>query len=182
VTATGQQDPTGTFRDAMAELPAGVTVVTAWTRSGDPAGATVSAASSLSLRPPLFLVCLANTSDTQRAIADTGAFLVHVLGDGQQDVAGYFATKLEEKFSLVSWRRGLADLPQLAGCPVLLACDVAGLVPAGDHVIIIGAIRDIETGRTSDPLVYHRRRLRPVSTSADQLHSGGMTEKARSGS
>jgi flavin reductase (DIM6/NTAB) family NADH-FMN oxidoreductase RutF len=159
VTATGQQDPAEIFRDAMAELPAGVTVVTTWTRSGTPAGATVSAASSLSLQPPLFLVCLASTSDTQRAIADTGSFLVHVLGDGQQEVAQCFATKLREKFDLVSWRRGLAGLPQIAGSPVLVACDVAGLTPAGDHVIIIGAIRDIEVDRTSDPLVYHRRRL-----------------------
>jgi len=164
VTATGQQDLAGIFRDAMAELPAGVTVVTTWSRSGDPAGATVSAASSLSLQPPLFLVCLADTSDTQRAIADTGSFLVHVLGDGQQEVAQCFATKLREKFSLVSWRRGLADLPQIAGCPVLLACDAAELIPAGDHVIIIGAIRDIEVDRTSDPLVYHRRQLLPVTT------------------
>jgi flavin reductase (DIM6/NTAB) family NADH-FMN oxidoreductase RutF len=164
VTATEQQDLAGIFRDAMAELPAGVTVVTAWTRSGDPAGATVSAASSLSLEPPLFLVCLANTSDTQRAIADTGTFLVHVLGDGQQEVAQYFATKLAEKFSQVSWRRGLADLPQIAGCPVLIACDVADLIPAGDHVIVIGAIRDIEIDRTGDPLVYHRRRLLPATT------------------
>jgi flavin reductase (DIM6/NTAB) family NADH-FMN oxidoreductase RutF len=164
VTATGQEDLAEIFRDAMAELPAGVTVVTTWTQSGAPAGATVSAASSLSLQPPLFLVCLASTSDTQRAIASTGSFLVHVLGDGQQEVAQYFATKLREKFDHVSWHRGLAGLPQIAGCPVLVACDVAGLIPAGDHVIIIGSIRDIEVGRTGHPLVYHRRRLLPVTT------------------
>ena len=75
------------FLDAMAELPAGVTVVTTAGPGGAPLGATVSAVSSLSLEPALVVVCLACSSETCRALEPASPFLVHVLREGQEEVA-----------------------------------------------------------------------------------------------
>lgn len=143
----------------MAELPAGVTMVTAWDRGGRPAGATVSAVSSLSLDPPLLLVCLATTSETLAALRATRSFLVHVLAEGQEELAARYATKSPAKFDGVMWAPGALGLPRLAGCTVLVACRVSRLVSGGDHVIVLGEIRELEIARGVHPLVYHRRRM-----------------------
>ena len=88
----------------MAELPAAVTVVTARDASGAPMGATVSAVSSLSLDPPLLLVCLATASDTCQALEAGSPFLVHLLRDGQEETALRFAARAT-KFAGAGWRR-----------------------------------------------------------------------------
>jgi flavin reductase (DIM6/NTAB) family NADH-FMN oxidoreductase RutF len=147
------------FLDAMAELPAGVTVVTAAGAGGAPLGATVSAVSSLSLEPALVVVCLARSSETCRALEPSSPFLVHVLRDGQEDVARALAGKGPDKFAAVAWTASAEGPPELPGCAVTLACSVDALVPGGDHVIVVGAVGRVERGEGT-PLVYHRRRMR----------------------
>jgi flavin reductase (DIM6/NTAB) family NADH-FMN oxidoreductase RutF len=143
----------------MAELPACLTVITSRRPDGTPVGATMSAVTSLSLEPAMLLACFASTSETLRAIEDGQPFLVHILGDGQQALARRFARKGPEKFDAASWRPGPAGLPQLAGCALVIACRTESLVPAGDHVIVTGAIEEIVVSDTVDALVYHRRRM-----------------------
>jgi flavin reductase (DIM6/NTAB) family NADH-FMN oxidoreductase RutF len=160
------------FKAAMAELPAGVTVITAWDPEGRPVGATVSAVTSLSLEPPMLLVCLATTSDTLGVLRPGSAFAVHVLRDGQQDVAACLAGKGADKFSRVSWSTGPHGLPHLEGSAVVAACEVSSLVPGGDHVVVLADIRRVDVREGSSPLVYHRRRMLSVDSLADRPTTG----------
>jgi flavin reductase (DIM6/NTAB) family NADH-FMN oxidoreductase RutF len=164
---TGKSSPDGVvaetaFRAAMADLPAAVSIVTTTAADGEPHGATVSAVSSLSLRPALILVCLDQQSDTLAALAEGRHFLVHITADGQQDLITRFAGKGTDKFGGDHWAIGLSGQPQLPGASQVLDCVVADLLPGGDHTIVVGRVTAIEHDESSTPIVYHRRRLMPT--------------------
>lgn len=147
------------FHDAMATLPAGVAVVTAWAGPDDPRGATVSAVCSLSAEPPLLLVCLAHTSDTCQAIQVGDPFLVNILAEGQADVARRFAIKDPTKFDDVGWSAGLMGLPQLDGVQTAVACETTERLPGGDHAIFVGRVCATEIWDEGTPLVHWRRQF-----------------------
>jgi flavin reductase (DIM6/NTAB) family NADH-FMN oxidoreductase RutF len=148
-----------TFRDAMADLPAAVSIVTTTGADGTPRGATVSAMTSVSLRPAMLLVCLDERSDTLAALDSGRHFLVHVAADGQQEQVMRFAGKGAGKFDGVAWHTGMSGQPQLAGATVVLDCLVAALVPGGDHTVVLGQVVGINHRPHTTPIVYHRRRL-----------------------
>jgi flavin reductase (DIM6/NTAB) family NADH-FMN oxidoreductase RutF len=147
------------FRDAMASLPAGVAVVTAWAGPGDPRGATVSAVCSLSAEPPLLLACLAHTSDTCQAIQVGDAFLVNILAETQADVALRFAIKDPDKFTEVGWTVGLLGLPQLDGVQTAVACEATERLPGGDHTIVVGRVCATDIRDEETPLLHWRRQF-----------------------
>ncbi|MGY1635857.1 flavin reductase family protein [Geodermatophilus sp. SYSU D00742] len=150
------------FRTAMADLPAAVSIVTTTAADGVPHGATVSAVTSLSLDPPLLLVCLDRASDTLAALEVGRHFLVHVAADGQQASVMRFAGKGADKFDGGHWAIGLSGQPQLRGAAQVLDCVVADLLPGGDHTIVVGRVAALEHDPSSTPVVYHRRRLHPA--------------------
>jgi flavin reductase (DIM6/NTAB) family NADH-FMN oxidoreductase RutF len=149
------------FRAAMANLPTGVTVVTAGGRDG-PAGATANAVCSLSIEPMLMLACLDRGSRTLLAVQAADRFGVSVLHDGQEEIARAFATKapVAEKWEGIGWadRDGV---PAIDGALLWLACDLRDVVSAGDHVIVTGEVRDLELGEGT-PLVFHGGEYRPL--------------------
>jgi flavin reductase (DIM6/NTAB) family NADH-FMN oxidoreductase RutF len=151
------------FLDAMAELPAGVVVVTARHEDGRPLGATVSAVASLSLEPPLVLVCLARASETCGALRAGAEFLVHVLREGQEHIARALARKGPEKFRDFRWNATRNGLPEIPRCAVTVSCVVEQLLPGGDHLIVVGAVTGISAG-AGTPLLYHRRRITAAPT------------------
>ncbi|MFT4470135.1 flavin reductase family protein [Arthrobacter sulfonylureivorans] len=151
-------DPT-TFRAAMADLPAAVSIVTTTAENGTPHGATVSAVSSLSMTPPLALVCLDASSETLGAMAVGRGFLVHITADGQQDVAFAFAKKGPAKFEQIDWRLSDSGQPRLSGSAMVMDCIVEDLLPGGDHTIVVGRIVDIDHDDSLTPIVYHRRQM-----------------------
>lgn len=142
------------LRRAMARWATGVAVVTS--RAGDsPRGATTNAFTSLSLDPPLVLVCLDRGSQTLAAIRECGRFVVNVLSAGQEEVARRFATKLTGDEKLAGLGHELVDgIPVLEGVVLWLACSLEQDVPGGDHAILIG--RPIEAGGddAAEPLVF----------------------------
>jgi len=142
------------FRRAMGLIPTPVTVVTAGGSEG-PAGATANAVSSLSLAPMLMLACLDRGSRTLLAVQAANSFGVNVLGAGQEDLARAFSTKapVAEKWEGVAWS-DLAGVPALDGAIVRVSCELQDVIAGGDHVIVTGAVRELE----SDPgpaLVFH---------------------------
>jgi flavin reductase (DIM6/NTAB) family NADH-FMN oxidoreductase RutF len=149
------------FRAAMASLPTGVTVVAAGGPDG-PAGATVNAVCSLSIEPMLMLACLDRGSRTLLAVQAADRFGVSVLRAGQEETARAFATKapVPEKWAGVAWseRRGV---PTIDGALAWIACDLHDVIAAGDHVIVTGEVRALETGE-GDPLVFHEGEYRPL--------------------
>ena len=143
-----------TFRAVMASVAAPVSVVTVMAGQR-PHGSTVSAFTSLSLDPPMVLVSLDRRSDLLSHIRASGSFGVNVLAAGQAALARAFARKGDDKFDGVAWVPE-AGVPRLPGCAGWLACEVASLVPGGDHEVVLGRVIAAEHA-DFPPLTYHQR-------------------------
>jgi 3-hydroxy-9,10-secoandrosta-1,3,5(10)-triene-9,17-dione monooxygenase reductase component len=152
-----------TCREVFAHLPAAVSVITTDGAHG-PAGMTASAVCSLSVDPPLILVCIANRSRTLEYILSHGTFAVNVLREDQADVARAFAdpgTGQHNRFAAAPSRRESGAL-LLEESAAWLACDVQDTYPGGDHTIVTGRIRSLGASRIR-PLLWHGRRFRALS-------------------
>jgi flavin reductase (DIM6/NTAB) family NADH-FMN oxidoreductase RutF len=149
------------FRAAMATLPTGVTIVTAGSAE-EPAGATANAVCSLSIEPMLMLACLARGSRTLLAVQAADRFGISVLHAGQEQLARSFATKVPvaEKWAGVAWteREGV---PAIDDALVFLACDLRDVSAAGDHGILTGEVRALES-TAGDPLVFQSGEYGPL--------------------
>ena len=137
----------------MALVPTPVTVVTAPGDAG-PAGATANAVASLSLEPPLMLVCLNHRSRTLGAVRRSGKFAVNVLAAGNEDEARTFATQAPhaEKWEGVGHTER-AGVPILNDALVWVACELRDLLDGGDHTIVTGTVLELGTNG-GDPLLF----------------------------
>ena len=149
------------FRDTVGLFPTGVTVVTARDETG-PAGLTTNAFSSLSLDPPLILVCFDNGSRTLPVVQSSRRFAVNVLRAGPDQLARVFASKrvADEKFAAVTHDAALG-VPVLDGALAWFVCEVRDLLPGGDHTIGVGAVTDLDFDPDGEPLVFHRGAYAP---------------------
>jgi len=140
------------YRQAIGRFATGVTVITS--RIGDRlAGMTASAVASLSLDPPMLLVCVNNHVPTHTALERSRRFGVNVLGENDEGLALRFARPAEDKFSGV----GISlehDVPLLDRAIARFVCDVHERLPGGDHSIFIGTIRHCEHVPGRRPLLY----------------------------
>jgi flavin reductase (DIM6/NTAB) family NADH-FMN oxidoreductase RutF/DNA-binding FadR family transcriptional regulator len=141
------------FRDIIGRFASGVTVITAQHES-TPYGTTASAVSSLSLEPPMLLVCLNKTSSTGQAIAQARHFAVNILGEGQADAAMRFAGK-GDKFAGANIVPGAAGEPLLGDALANLECRVVEEVTGGTHSVFLAEVEHA-TGRQGAPLAYFR--------------------------
>ncbi len=145
----------------MAALPTGVAIVAATGEDG-PAGATANAVCSLSIEPMLMLACLDRGSRTLLAVQAADRFGISFLHAGQEQVARSFATKapVAEKWAGVAWsdRNGI---PAIDDALVWIGCELHDVILAGDHVIVTGAVRELETV-PGDPLLFHGGEYRPL--------------------
>jgi len=146
------------FRHAVGHFATGVTVVTSVGAGGEPVGTTASAVSSLSLDPPLVLVCFDRSSQTLAAIRGHGAFVVNVLAARQQELSANFARSgAAAAWDGVAHRPGRTGSPRLHGVVAALECTVEHQLPGGDHEIIVGRVREAETaGDGAEPLLFWR--------------------------
>lgn len=149
------------FKEAMSHFASGVTVVT--TEHDDtPYGMTVASFASLSLHPPLVLVCIEKSVKTHDAIRNAGHFGVSILGASQADVSGRFASKSDDKFSGITTRRGTHGMPLIDAAICTLECRVHSELPGGDHSIFVGEVLDSSTSDGA-PLVYYRSSYREIT-------------------
>ena len=146
------------FRHAIGHFATGVTVVTSVGLDGEPVGTTANAVSSLSLDPPLVLVCFDRASLTLAAVRTHGAFVVNVLAAPQQQLSANFARRgLAAAWDGVRHRPGRTGSPCLHGVLAALECTVEHRLPGGDHEIVVGRVREVETtGDDVAPLLYWR--------------------------
>ncbi|MGW2189523.1 flavin reductase family protein [Streptomyces sp. NPDC001719] len=144
------------FRDAMAGVCSPVTIVTA-AENGTPYGVTVSAFTSLSLRPAMVSVALDRSSNVLTRILATGRFGVNVLGHDQDDLATTFARRLPDRFAAsgAPWRHD-HGLPRLTEAPGWLVCELGSTVEGGDHLLLLGRVVHVRTSAAA-PLVYSHR-------------------------
>ncbi|UVC12167.1 flavin reductase (plasmid) [Rhizobium sp. TH2] len=137
------------LRDAFGAFLTGVTVVTTVDQTGAPFGFTANSFTSVSLDPPLLLVCLARTSRNYQTLTSAKGFAVNILSESQKDVSNTFARPVEDRFSAVEWRKGPHGSPVFSDVAAWFDCSMHELVDAGDHVILIGRIEAFEnSGRT----------------------------------
>lgn len=149
-----------TFRHVLARFPSGVTVVTVRGPGGRDYGMTVSAFASLSLVPPLVLVCIGDDATIAGAVAAAGQFAVNVLSEDQEALARRFAEQDVDRFDGASVSRGETGLALLDGAAARLECRIVARHRGGDHTIVVGevfAAAALEDGR---PLVYQRGEYR----------------------
>jgi len=122
----------------------------------------VASFASLSLRPPLVLVCIEKSVKTHDALRAAGMFGVSILSSEQASASNRFASKADDKFTGMSVRRGPNGLPLIDGSICTLECRVQDEFPGGDHTIFVGEVLDAHTGEGT-PLVYYRSAYRGIS-------------------
>lgn len=152
------------FRSVLGRWATGVTIVTS--RAGERIhGMTVSAFSSVSLDPPLVLVCADKSSDTYRLIAEAGCFAVNILASGQQELSNRFASKRDEhrRFDGLETTTAVTGAPLLPGCLAHLDCTLAATHDAGDHVIYVGRVAAVDGDGSQEPLLYFRGGYRQLA-------------------
>ena len=156
--ADGAEVSPAELRAAMGHFATGVTVITSVGLDGRPVGTTANAVTSLSLEPPLVLACFDLTSATLAAIRGHGAFAVNVLGHRQRHLSANFARRgLSAGWEGVSHRRGATGSPRLTDVIAVIECTLEHALPGGDHEIVIGRVRHVETnGDGAAPLVFWR--------------------------
>jgi flavin reductase (DIM6/NTAB) family NADH-FMN oxidoreductase RutF len=142
------------LREVMASVCTPVSVVTALD-DGRPHGTTVSAFCSLSLKPPMIVVCLDRRSALLEIIRATGCFGLNVLGSEDARSALAFSMKGERKFDGFQWSLD-RELPRLSAAAGWVACNGALLVDGGDHVVVLGSVVSAECAPTL-PLTYYQR-------------------------
>jgi flavin reductase (DIM6/NTAB) family NADH-FMN oxidoreductase RutF len=143
-----------TFRKVAGHFASGVTVVTTRATATD-YGTTASSVASLSLTPPMMLVCLNQESVTGQAVLRSGVYGVNVLSQGQADLARTFAAKGDDKFSGVDYRPGQLGVPLLAGALAHIECRVTDQVSGGTHIVFLGEVRSA-AAEAGHPLAYYR--------------------------
>jgi len=143
------------FRQALSKFASGVTVVSTLSPKGEPIGVTVSAFSSLSLEPPLILICLDHATSQLRAYTDGDQFCVNILAAGQKDVSNAFAFPgPKPPFDVVDYETGASGLPMIKNTLAAIVCKREAVHPGGDHQIVVGAVIDATWDDSLEPLIY----------------------------
>ncbi|MDK1374031.1 MULTISPECIES: flavin reductase family protein [unclassified Sinorhizobium] len=137
------EDPRA-LRDAFGAFATGVTVVTTNDPAGRPIGFTANSFTSVSLDPPLLLVCIAKTSRNYATMTGAERFAVNILSETQKDVSNTFARPVEDRFAAVDWRKGPNGCPIFSQVAAWFECSMQDLIEAGDHVIMVGRVTAFE--------------------------------------
>lgn len=163
------------FRDVMGSFASGVTVIT--TRAdGIAAGATASAVSSLSLEPPMLLICLNRQSETCQAISTAGRFAVNILDEDHPDIAIKFASKEGDKFAGLRVRAGRGGIPILADSLATIECRVTDEVFGGTHSVFIATVESA-SAEQRPPLAYFRGQFGRLSLEQDEAAVGELRRR-----
>lgn len=151
-----------TFRDALGCFATGVTVVTAICPDGTPIGLTANSFTSVSLDPPLLLVCIANNATSAPYLRDAERFAVNVLQIGQQPTSNRFAGKGEDRFGVTPWEVGEYGTPVLTGSLSSFECSRDAVHDGGDHFLLVGRVLKAIFEPRRDPLLYFRGKYRKL--------------------
>jgi flavin reductase len=146
------------FRSVMGRFATGVTVVTTC-KGTEHHGITVNAFSSVSLDPPLVLICIDRSSHVHDILIESGIFAVNFLAEDQENLSNCFAGHSEHRyrdFCGATFHSAATGAPVLDGTLGYVDCRVVDVFPGGDHSIVVGKVEALETGPNEDPLLYYR--------------------------
>ena len=148
------------FRRALSQLAAGTSVVTTRGQDGYKLGLTATAVTSVSLDPPLVLVCVDNRTRTAAALKAYAPFLIHVLAASQESLALHFASHIPDKFAAVAHSLTASGCPLLEGALASIECLPYHIYSGGDHTIAVGRVIEVQvSGDDTPPLIYFRNQF-----------------------
>jgi 3-hydroxy-9,10-secoandrosta-1,3,5(10)-triene-9,17-dione monooxygenase reductase component len=145
----------GKYRQVLGHFTTGVTVITAAAEAG-PVGLAVGSFSSVSLDPPLVGFFADKGSTSWPKIEGTGSFCVNILGEHQEDVCRRFASKEPDKFAGLGWKATGSGSPLIDDVIAWIDCDIDQVVQAGDHFLVLGAVRELDVAHDGPPLLFFR--------------------------
>ena len=147
-------DP-ASYRTVLGHFATGVTIITAM-EDGEPVGVAANSFTSVSLDPPLVLFCAAKQSSTWPRIRNVAKFCVNILAEDQEDVSRVFASKSDDKFAEIGWKRSGNGAPQITGVLAHIDCEIHEVLDGGDHDIVVGRVSALEVNHEGGPLVFFR--------------------------
>jgi flavin reductase (DIM6/NTAB) family NADH-FMN oxidoreductase RutF len=154
------------FRLACGRYSTGIAVATVIDQQGDPHGITVNSFTSVSLAPPLVLICLDHKARILEHFRAGAHFGINVLNEFQREISDHFASSKRDRFNGIDWRPGGTGVPLLPRGLAFLECKLRNRVPAGDHDIVIGEVvsAQVEEGR---PLIYYASGYRKLGVDTE---------------
>jgi 3-hydroxy-9,10-secoandrosta-1,3,5(10)-triene-9,17-dione monooxygenase reductase component len=154
------------FRNILGAFATGVVIITT---GKDPMfhGMTAQSFSSLSLDPPLVLVCVDKAASMVDFLNESKSFSVNILGASQEDAMWYFASKDRpappEEFADVEYTIGETGCPRLSNATTVLDCIVQNVLPGGDHDIFVGEVKAFVEQSPEDPILFYKGRGRSLA-------------------
>lgn len=149
-----------TLRNAMGCFATGITIATTIRADRTPVGLTANSFTSVSLEPPLVLVCLAKSSSSLSAFEQSDKFAINILHIGQQPTSNVFTSKTADRFAVTDWRLGGTGVPILTNSLASMECTCRARYDGGDHVIIVGQVERARFEPRRDPLLYFSGKYR----------------------
>ena len=144
------------YRKTLGKFVTGVTIITTCEKDGTPRGFTANSFTSVSLEPPMVLVCLGNKTGCIEAFTLGKRFVVNILKESQRTLSDMFAGPQKYKFKNQSYDIWNSDCPILSGCLVNIECIKVNIFEAGDHIILLGKVERIEHSTSGRPLLYYK--------------------------
>lgn len=157
------------FRNTLGHFATGITIITATGEENQFVGLTANAFSSLSLDPPLILVCIDKGSSTVPVFTKGRPFVVNILQEGQEAECWKFAKKGEDKFSQTAYQLSDAGVPVLDSNLATIHCTVHELLEGGDHYILTGLVHDVSYDEAKQPLLFFRGKVKTLNEPAASI-------------
>ena len=158
------------LRKVLGHFATGVTVVTTRLASGQPWGFTVNAFTSVSLSPPLVLVCVGHGTESFQVMSQAEYFAVNFLAEDQEELSRVFASRSRGRFEGIPHSEGPHGAPLLDGCLGHVECRTIASHAHGDHAVLIGEVVTAEA-RGGAPLLFYRgsyARVEPTAVTSDK--------------
>jgi flavin reductase (DIM6/NTAB) family NADH-FMN oxidoreductase RutF len=149
------------LRRVMGHFATGVTIITTHSATGELHGLTANAVTSLSLVPPLMLICVDKKAESYPSFDESGVFTVNILASDQEALSRRFAVSGGNKFDGVSYRIGANGAPIIDGSLGFLECRITAHHDGGDHTIYVGEVQEAQT-REGKPLLFYRGGYREI--------------------
>lgn len=149
------------LRRVMGHFCTGVTVITTLSKEGTLHGFTANAFTSVSLVPPLVLICVDKKAESYSSFEESRVFTVNILSADQEDVSRHFAVSGGDKFKGISYHLGANTAPIIGGAMSYLECRLVASHDAGDHAIYVGEVEQAEA-HEGRPLLFFRGGYRNI--------------------
>jgi flavin reductase (DIM6/NTAB) family NADH-FMN oxidoreductase RutF len=142
------------YRDVLGHYPTGVALITAIDDSGTPVGMIVGSFTSVSMDPPLIAYLPSKGSFAYSRISTASHFVINVLSAAQENLCRTFASRVDDKWSGVSWHSAPNGAPVLDEAVAWIECSVESVIEAGDHFIVLGRVVELAVVNPATPLLF----------------------------